>query len=125
MNTTIKPKPCKQCGSLFHTPMYHKVRKPIQVKTPLPRPTKRIKQYGKRSADLSDWVRDIARPYLTAKYGEHCNVMYCYSTGHMDVDHVQGKGSRPELRMSLDNVQFLCRPHHRAKTDGETLEYRY
>lgn len=125
MNSTIKPKPCKICSSPWHTPMFHKERKPLpRPMAPIKR-DKRPKQRGKRSYELSDWVSGVARPYLIENYGEVCNVLGCYQANALDVDHVVNKGSHPELRMFLGNVQFLCRPHHREKTDGKVLQYKH
>jgi 5-methylcytosine-specific restriction endonuclease McrA len=32
MNSTIKPSKCRECGSPYHSAMYHKPRKPIETK---------------------------------------------------------------------------------------------
>lgn len=39
----IKSNPCKECGSVFHTKMYHKPRKPIQ-RTAIKRTVKPVKK---------------------------------------------------------------------------------
>jgi 5-methylcytosine-specific restriction endonuclease McrA len=121
MNSTIKPKACKTCGSLFHTPMYHKPRSPPRATKPLPRPKRRIKQIGKRTLQYNEWRDQVARPYLIATYGEVCIVPGCTITTGLDVDHIENRGSHPELKMTLSNVQLMCRPHHSAKTDRLTI----
>ena len=75
-----------------------------------PKKKKRISQIGRRGAVYNDWRDNVAKPYLIAKDGYKCAV--CGSSGKLDIDHIQKRGSHPELKMSLDNVRFLCRKCH-------------
>lgn len=63
------------------------------------------------------WIEEVARPYLIEKFGDICQ---CCKEVHYphDVDHILSKGSRPDLKEDLDNLQLLGRfPCHRLKTD--------
>lgn len=131
MNSTIKPKPCPECGSIWHSKMYHKPRKPIAIRTSLPRPTAPIKR-GKRPKQQSDkekeyqiWLKEVARPAVILRDGNRCNCCKM-PDNQLDLDHIAGKGSHPELRQSIDNLQLLCRwPCHRNKTDGIDCTHGY
>src|SRR5690349_16926757 len=99
---------CSSCGSNRHYQTFctWKKRKPI---------TQRGKHY-------EEWVtfRDkVAKPYLDKKYGHVCAVKGCTETENLDVDHIKARGSHPHLRYQVTNMQYLCRPHHRLKTDGK------
>lgn len=75
-----------------------------------PKKRKRITRYGKKAREYSEWRDEVAIPHLIAKDGRKCAL--CGSTGKLDVQHKQKRGSHPELKMSLDNVEFLCRTCH-------------
>lgn len=105
---------CANCGSQWHYQTFcpYKTRKPIP-------------QRGKH-AKLWETFRDkVAKPYLDKKYGHICNEKACLVTDQLDVDHVKERGSNPGLRYDVKNVQYLCRPHHREKTDGKKLSYKH
>lgn len=120
MNSTIKPKPCKICSSPWHSPMFHKERKP------LPRPTapikrgKRPKQQSVREKQYQQWKEEIARPYLVKLYNNVCSCCGREAgiNEKLDIEHTLNKGSHPELKRDLDNLTLMCRPCHRLKTDG-------
>lgn len=95
----------------------HKPRKPIVVKTPLPRPKRRIKQRSVKQIDYETWLKEIARPAVILRDGNRCNCCKM-PDNQLDLDHIAGKGSHPELKRSIGNLQLLCRwPCHRNKTD--------
>jgi 5-methylcytosine-specific restriction endonuclease McrA len=94
----------------------HKPRKPIAV-TSVPKRSKRPKQIGKGTLKYNEWRDTVARPYLIATFGEVCAESGCLESNALDIDHIENRGSHPELKMTLSNVQFLCRPHHAQKTD--------
>ena len=99
---------CTNCGSNRHYQTFcpYKKRKPIA-------------QRGKH-AKLWETFRDkVAKPYLDNKYGHVCNVKGCTETENLDVDHIKGRGSHADLRYDVKNMQYLCRAHHRLKTDGK------
>lgn len=83
-----------------------------------------ITRYGKRAREQSTWVRDVARPYLDKTFGHVC--AKCgkgdYGMHILDVDHKLTKGSRPDLKQDLDNIQYLGRiPCHQDKTDHKEM----
>ena len=95
---------CEICGKRAYSNycMQHKPRKPI-------------KQRGKRTIEYENWRDNVARPHLDKK-GRRC--AQCGAVGvPLDVDHIKNRGSHYHLRMNLSNVQYLCRPCHRGKTD--------
>ncbi len=98
---------CKHCDSHLHSSFYcfRKPRKPIS-------------QRGERAIEYEKWRDTVAKPYLDKKFGHVCSVLGCNAT-QVDVDHIKNRGSNPHLKMKLDNVQYLCRAHHREKTDHE------
>lgn len=103
---TIKNKPCKECGSVWHTGWVHKERKPM-AKT-------RMKAYGKQTTRYNQFRDTIARPYLIDKFGEKC--AHCGRADlPLDVDHIKKRGSNPELKYELSNLQLLCRKCHNRK----------
>lgn len=78
------------------------------------KPRKRIKQKGKHTIEYEIWRDNVGIPYLE-RQGHAC--VECGATGELDVDHIKNRGSHYHLRMSLTNIQYLCRPCHRQKTD--------
>lgn len=115
---------CPICNELGHSKFYCKKKpfKPIAVRKPLPKPTKPIKQKGKRTLEYEAWRDTVARPYLEKKYGLNCS--WCKippatredsSIIYHDVDHTLPRGSHYHLRMSLANVRFLCRNCHSSR----------
>lgn len=112
---------CKICGKkmLAYNTIQNKCRE-CTLKNAKP-----IPQRGKQ-AKLWETFRDqIARPYLDKKYGHVCNELSCTQTSALTVDHVLGRGSHPELRLEVTNMQYLCFTHHRQKTDGVKLQYKH
>lgn len=83
---------------------------------------KPIKKRGKRSEAYEVWKKTIAIPYLDKKYGRVCAACKGVRCGNqqLDVDHIKNRGSHPQLRMDVKNVQYLGRfPCHFEKTIGE------
>lgn len=74
------------------------------------KPRKAIEQKGNKTIEYEHWRDNVAKPYLNDKYGYHCAL--CWSQEALDVDHIQKRGSHPELKMELSNVRYLCRPCH-------------
>ena len=71
---------------------------------------KRPNPFGKAATKYGEWRDTVAIPYLTKTFGYRC--VMCGSTDNLDVDHIKKRGSHPELKYSLENVRFLCRPCH-------------
>ena len=81
-----------------------------------PKPPKRITQRGHKAIEYDHWRDTVAIPYLDAAFGHKC--ANCGTTTRkLEVDHIWPRGSHPELKMKLENVQWLCSPCHRSKTD--------
>lgn len=80
-----------------------------------------IRKKGRRTLEYEKWRDEIARPYLDEKFGKVCAACKGARCGNkqLDIDHIKGRGAHPELKMSLDNVQYLGRfPCHVDKTNG-------
>lgn len=105
---------CKACGRTF--PSYTTVQSLCGVcsynKYFKDKKRKPITKRGKRQVEYEQWRDQEAIPYLDKNYGHVCAVTNCFETEHLDVDHIQKRGSHPELKMELTNVRFLCRKHH-------------
>jgi len=82
------------------------------------KPKKRIEQKGRRTIEYEEWRDTVARPYLITKFGNQCNLckgVRC-NNRQLDVDHKLKRGSSPQLKMDLDNVQLAGRyPCHYEK----------
>lgn len=74
-----------------------------------------ISRYGKRARELSQWIREVGRPAVIARDGEAC--VCCGTPYDLTIDHIKTKGSRPDLKRDIDNLQLLCYPCHRLRTD--------
>lgn len=96
---------CKVCNKRSYKEYCwtHQPKKPINR-------LKRPRQVGKHGLKWAEFRDNVAKPYLTAKYGYKCVI--CGSRGKLDVDHIKKRGSHPELRYELTNVRFLCRKCH-------------
>lgn len=101
---------CKHCGALGHYAFQCFYRRKVVAKV-----KRRIRSFGKQSVEYMIWRDTVAIPYLIETYGYKC--ASCGKEEHLDVDHIKGRGSHPELKMEVTNVQFLCRRCHRIKTD--------
>lgn len=80
------------------------------------KPRKAIQQRGKHAKQWDTFRDKVAKPYLDNKYGRVCSVPNCNVTDPLDVDHIKGRGSHPELRYDVNNLRYLCRPHHIERT---------
>ena len=76
-------------------------------------------KHGKQARMWVTFRDKVARPYLDNKFGHICSVEGCNEMRNLDVDHIKNRGSHPELRYNVNNMQYLCRAHHREKTDGK------
>lgn len=104
-------KPCEICGANSYSGrcFRHKERKPLAR-------IKRPRQNGKEYERWRKFRQEVAIPYMDEHYGHHCRCCG-RSDVPLDIDHIHGKGARPELKYQLSNLQYLCRPCHRNKTD--------
>jgi hypothetical protein len=104
---------CPICGALGHSKFYCKERK-----------RKPISQRGKETLKYEHFRNTIARPILVKKHGEVCSVLGCEAVEHLDVDHKATRGAHAELKYKMSNLRLVCRPHHRAITDGEKFRFK-
>ena len=134
----IKSKPCKfimpngeRCGSTWHTAMYHKPRKPIATRTPLPRPTKRIrpeavKTRQKRLATTAAWFE--------ANPPDRNGHWHCYISKHplcpkiltretIVLEHNISKVRDKTLQHDITNVFPACTFDNAAKGSLSAKEY--
>lgn len=105
-------KMCKQCSRTF--PQYNTAQSLCGVcsfnKYFKDKKQKPITKRGKRQVEYEKWRDTVAIPYLKQQYGYKCD--WCGATDQLDVDHIKPRGSRPDLKMELSNVRFLCRKCH-------------
>lgn len=111
----MKPRACKSCGGEWHTAF----NCPLRPRKGFVNKVKLMKPIGRQGLKYNQFRNNVAYPYLVEKYGEQCN-----SCGRsdlpLDVDHIKKRGSRPDLKYDLNNLQLLCRSCH-AKKDNEIL----
>lgn len=75
-----------------------------------------ISRYGRRAREQAKWIKEVGRPAVIERVGERC--VCCGTRYNLTVDHIKSKGSRPDLKRDIDNLQLLCLyPCHRNKTD--------
>lgn len=113
-------KPCKWCGDPLPNHFPYQCRKNPKVINRKPLKRTPIQHKGKRTLEYEKWRDEVARPYLIEKYGEACVDCGGERCGNkqLDVDHIEGRGSHADLKMSIDNVQLLGRyPCHDDKTN--------
>lgn len=105
------PKPCKNCASLTHSHFScpKRARKPLRAKRPM-------NKRGRKTIEYEAWRDSVAKPYLDKTYGHICSHNGCEETEGLQVDHRRNRSTHPHLVMNLDNVQYLCAPHHYNKT---------
>lgn len=108
----LPSRPCKYCGSLTHWPFQCRQN---------PKTKKSIPKKGKRTLEYEEWRDTVAIPYLDRTTGRICQRCFGARCGNrqLDVDHKKNRGSNPQLKMDLNNIQYLGRyPCHAEKTDG-------
>lgn len=89
---------------------------------PLPRATKPIRQRGKQA---SKWA-STRREWLKANPPDYRGMWQCSDckswTTQIDLDHLKKRGSHPELRYNLDNLEPVCRGCHIKRDSGMRYE---
>lgn len=101
---------CSYCGKRAYSDycVQHKPRKPIRKR-------------GKKTLEYEAWRDAVAKPYLDEHFGKICAACggaRCHNK-LLDVDHIQNRGSSPQAKMDLGNVQYLGRfPCHYEKTNN-------
>ena len=130
-NSTIKPKPCSVCGSMWHSAMYHNPRKPIAVNKPLKRSTKPIrfeavKTREKRKATEAEW--HAANP------PDKDGFWYCYISKHplcpkrltietLVLEHDISKARNKSMQFVVSNIHPACAYDNKAKGSLSAKEY--
>ena len=56
------------------------------------------------------------------KYGRRCHC--CGATKKLTIDNIKPKSKYPELVFDIDNLQVLCWPCNKAKSNLHTTDYR-
>lgn len=64
----------------------------------------------------------IARAEAIRRHGGVC--MKCGSTKHINVDHIKPKSLYPEIALDQDNLQILCWPCNKGKSNKGIEDYR-
>ena len=131
MYSTIKRKPCKECGSMWHTAMYHKPRKPIAVRKPLPRATKPIRREAvktreKRLATTAAWLE--ANPpdkngHWRCYISKHPQCPKVLTRQTIVLEHNLSKVRRKDLRYDIKNIFPACSYDNAAKGSLSAEEY--
>ena len=88
---------------------------------------KKVKfQFSKRAAPSDKFYRSVkwrkARLKAIEKYGSVC--MRCGETEKTQVDHVKPRSRYPEMALDVGNMQILCWPCNKAKSDRHEIDYR-
>lgn len=138
MNSTIKPTRCKfvfpsgnVCGSLFHSAMAHKQRKPIVTRTTLKPPTKPMRREAaktreRRQATEAAWFK-ANPPDLYGRWrcyiSKHplCPVWLTKET--VVLEHNLSKARRKDLQFDITNIFPACGYDNKAKGSLSAEEY--
>jgi len=67
-----------------------------------------------------EWIR--LRTWALKKYGRKCRS--CGSTCDIEVDHILPRSHYPRLKLNKDNVQILCSPCNKVKSNVYVTDYR-
>jgi hypothetical protein len=104
---------CKGCGTAIT--VYNTIQNRCRSCT-IAR-AKPIPQQGKQARLWATFRDEVARPFLDKNFGCVCSREGCTVTTNLDVDHIQKRGSHPELKFEVSNLRYLCRTHHIEETD--------
>lgn len=130
-NSTIKPKPCKVCGSMWHSAMYHNPRKPIAVNKPLKRSQKPIRYESQKNRTKRLATREA---WFEANPPDKDGYWYCYISKHplcpkkltidtVQLEHNYSKVRRKDLRFDITNIFPACEHDNKAKGSLSAKEY--
>lgn len=113
--SSIKSKPCKECGSVFHTAMYHKPRKPIkrtELKTSKVPKTKTSKK--KKAPTRSQLVKKLDKVFsewLRQSYADKDGMVICYTCGNrLHWKEIQNGHFFSRARQNTRWLPENCRP---------------
>jgi len=114
----MKVNPCKQCGSIWHTKMYHNKKKRISFKS---------KKYAEREAETREaWF--VANPpdehgYWYCYIPKHPNCPHKLTAQTIRLEHDLSKVRRPDLRWDITNIYPACDYDNKAKGSLSAEEY--
>lgn len=116
---------------MYHSAMYHKPRKAIEVRTPIKRSTKPIrfeavKTRDKRKATEAEW--------FAANPPDANGNWHCYISKHpqcpklltketLVLEHDQSKARRKDLQFVISNIHPACAFDNKAKLSLSAKEY--
>ncbi len=64
------------------------------------------------------------RPVVFSMYGHQCMNPRCGNKEELQVDHIKPRSKFPHLALDLNNLQILCGPCNRKKSNVEITDYR-
>lgn len=110
--------PCPVCGSVWHSKMYHKPRKPIKHESTATK--------GKRQQTAREWHE--------ANPPDKNGLWYCYISKHplcpkalnidtLVLEHDLSKARRPDLIHDITNIHPACAYDNKAKGSLSAQEY--
>ena len=116
----FKVRRCKDCGTEIKVYMSTQNRcRDCALKKSRP-----IKQRGKQALKWELFRDKVARPHLDKRDGigcHKCGVMPPRRAdgtyGRHDVQHRLKRGSHPDLKFDVNNLEYLCRDCHIEETD--------
>jgi 5-methylcytosine-specific restriction endonuclease McrA len=106
----MKAKECAICSSPWHYATFCHMKK-----------NKVPKKQGKEAERWAEFRDETVIPYLDKQFGHTCRC--CGKGGKLDVDHINSKGSHPQLKYQISNFQYLCRMCHIEKTANKECEH--
>lgn len=110
INAMQANKVCNVCNTLGHSGFYCKDRK-----------FKTITKQSYKEQIYQEWKEGVARLKIIKRDGNLCQCCGRQANNEekLDIDHIISKGSRPDLKTDLNNLQLLCRaPCHFKKTNN-------
>lgn len=116
--STIKPKPCSECNSIWHSKGYHKPKKTLRKEA--------VKTKHKRQSTTTKWFK--------ANPPDELGYWYCYIPQHplcpkrlttetINLEHDLSKARRPDLKHDIDNIFPACGFDNKAKGSKSAEEY--
>ena len=64
------------------------------------------------------------RPVVFSMYGNQCMNPKCGNVNELQIDHIKPRSKFPQLALDLNNLQVLCGPCNRKKSNVEIIDYR-
>jgi len=112
----LPKKPCKFCKEI--NPKHYPYKCRLNPKKPKP-----IKKVSEKQSAYHQWLENVARPYLIAKYTNKCYCCKQPADYKLDIEHTLNIGSHASLKKDLNNLTLYCRICHRRKTDHKICQH--